>query len=386
MQLINTFYGSCQRVVLAVLCCMVISSCVGAPPKNTLRFIVERNYDKRSASENVLIVMSWKDIEKRLPGLSKSNVVITDLNFGKQISGSWIDSNKDKKPDQLVFEYTFLSNEPIFSFSLTTNGTYTKEYTHDTVAIDERLQITYLTSSKDFKKNNVISNWSDKIISSTLTFYPDPVSIARYAPERWNYEYGYFLNATFLRWKNTQNPAYLAYIKKWADHFVDDEGKLDPKHYKVDEYKLDDILPGRLLISLHEVTQEEKYKLAAMQLRNHLRNQPKTSDGGYWHKQIYPFQMWLDGIYMADIFSTHYAHVYDEPELMDEAIHQIKLIARHTTDPVTGLMYHGWDESKNKVWANPETGTSPSFWGRSWLVHHGVGRVLTVYSSRSPST
>src|SRR6218665_1270209 len=80
--------------------------------------------------------------------------------------------------------------------------------------------------------------------------------------------------------------------------------------------------------------------------------------------------MWLDGIYMGDVFSSHYAALFNKPEFFDEAIHQIKLISEHTTDPRTGLMYHGWDESKNKVWADQQKGTSPEFWGRAigWYI------------------
>src|SRR6187549_3501624 len=118
---------------------------------------------------------------------------------------------------------------------------------------------------------------------------------------------------------------------------------LDPKHYNVEEYRLDDILPGRVFLTLFKITGSDKYKSAADQLKNQLTYQPRTSEGGYWHKQIYPNQMWLDGIYMADVFSMQYAVMFNEPRHFDDAARQIKLIWEHTYNPSKGLMYHGWD-------------------------------------------
>jgi unsaturated rhamnogalacturonyl hydrolase len=96
-----------------------------------------------------------------------------------------------------------------------------------------------------------------------------------------------------------------------------------------------------------------------------LDTQPRTSEGGFWHKKIYPYQMWLDGIYMVAPFYVQYADRFKEPGGFDDAAHQILLIERHTRDPKTGLYYHAWDESKMQKWANPQTGCSPHFWGRA---------------------
>jgi unsaturated rhamnogalacturonyl hydrolase len=198
-----------------------------------------------------------------------------------------------------------------------------------------------------------------------MEFYPDPSKLSIHSPGKWSYEYGLFLNAGFELWQRTKKQEYLDYMKKWADNFVDDKGQMTVQQYDVSEYKLDDILPGRLFISLYTVTKEEKYKIAAERFVDQLHHQPRTADGGYWHKQIYPHQMWLDGILMGDVFSAQFASVFKDPKGYDDAIQQIKIIAKHTTDPATGLMYHGWDESKNKIWAHPEKGTSPEFWSRA---------------------
>jgi unsaturated rhamnogalacturonyl hydrolase len=119
------------------------------------------------------------------------------------------------------------------------------------------------------------------------------------------------------------------------------------------------------LFFLYATTGDERYKKAAFHLREQLQTHPRTSQGGFWHKQIYPHQMWLDGIYMACPFYAEFAKQFDEPEGFDDVAHQVMLIEKHTRDPKTGLLYHGWDESKSQKWADPETGCSPCFWGRA---------------------
>jgi unsaturated rhamnogalacturonyl hydrolase len=122
---------------------------------------------------------------------------------------------------------------------------------------------------------------------------------------------------------------------------------------------------GKLLFGLWRETGDDRYRKAAARLRDQLRVHPRTLDGGFWHKLIYPHQMWLDGIYMEGPFYAEYAATFDEPEGLDDVAHQIILIEQHTRDPKTGLLYHGWDESRRQQWANPETGASRNFWGRA---------------------
>lgn len=183
-------------------------------------------------------------------------------------------------------------------------------------------------------------------------------------PTGFNSDFAYFLTAVFKQWQESKNDAYYNYIKKWADRLIDSHGYLDPKYYNVADYELEDLLPGRIFISLYEVTKDQKYKGAAQQLRQQLQYQPRTSDGGYWHRQASPFQMWLDGAYTADVFLMQYAKTFNEPKMFEEAMQQIELVHEHNTDPDTGLLYHGWDESINNAWANEDTGTSPEFWSR----------------------
>ena len=337
-----------------------------AAKADRLLFVVKRSYEHIPATEKAKLVMSLNEVSNRLPAIKKGGFVITDWNFGKTVSARLNDSNQDGKADQIVFDFTFASNDPVYTFFIEPSKSKVAMSSSEAIA-DPRFEITFLTSSA---KSKPVSNWPDKIIESTMRFYPDATTLTINSPGKWNYEVGIFLSAMYVQSRKANNDSYLQYIKKWADRFINAEGKIDSAFYPVKEYKLDDIIPGRPALFLYEATREEKYKTVADQLADQLVHQPKTTDGGYWHKKIYPNQMWLDGIYMGDVFSSHYASLFNHPEFFHEAIHQIKLIDKHTTDAKTGLMYHGWDESKNNVWADQQTGTSPEFWARAigWYI------------------
>ena len=160
-------------------------------------------------------------------------------------------------------------------------------------------------------------------------------------------------------WLRSSEAKYFDYIQRDVDAFVGEDG--DIKTYAVQEYNLDQINPGRSLLMLHRQTGEKKYKKAACRLREQLKGQPRTNEGGLWHKKIYPHQMWLDGIYMALPFYAEFGQMFGEPAAFDDAALQVAVIEKHTHDAKTGLLYHCWDESRQMAWADPETGCSPHF-------------------------
>ncbi|MBN1925730.1 MAG: glycoside hydrolase family 88 protein, partial [Prolixibacteraceae bacterium] len=164
------------------------------------------------------------------------------------------------------------------------------------------------------------------------------------------------------------DPRYAAYMKTYMDMLVDENGHI--QRYNQSSYNIDHINPARNLIILYRETGEEKYLKAIPRFIQQLKDHPKTKTGGYWHKKRYPWQLWLDGVYMGMPFLTMYAHDFNEPEWFDVAAHEIKLVYEKTVDQKTGLLYHAWDESKEQRWANPETGQSPHFWSRAmgWYV------------------
>jgi unsaturated rhamnogalacturonyl hydrolase len=181
-------------------------------------------------------------------------------------------------------------------------------------------------------------------------------------PRSWTYEQGVQLKAVEQLWYATGNPKYFNFIKSGMDFWFDKDGRLTK--YDLDEYNIDHVTPGRAIITLYRVTNDEKYKKAAELIRSQLKTHPRTKEGGFWHKKIYPFQMWLDGLYMGEPFYAEYSMVWNEDNWNDIA-NQFVWMEKHARDPKTGLLYHGWDESKEQQWANKETGLSPHVWGRA---------------------
>jgi unsaturated rhamnogalacturonyl hydrolase len=204
--------------------------------------------------------------------------------------------------------------------------------------------------------------WSRRAADAAIERWHD----GRFAPEdrpwAWNYELGTLLAGMDSVWLNTVDPRYYDYIKRSVDQLVSADGSIPT--WKQEENQLDNILLGRQLLLLYGVTQDQRYLKAATLLYQQLVHQPRTASGGFWHKQKYPNQMWLDGLYMAEPFYAEYASTFHHSEAFDDITHQFTLIEEHARDPKTGLLYHGWDESKQERWADKKTGDSSQFWAR----------------------
>lgn len=201
----------------------------------------------------------------------------------------------------------------------------------------------------------ITTRWSARTADAVLERLP-------VVAERWDYQWGVLLKGIEAVWDATGERRYLDYIRRNVDRFVGPDGAIAT--YAAADANLDHILPGRLLVTLHRETGEERYRRAAEALRAQLRAQPRTASGGFWHKGIYPEQMWLDGLYMAGPFAVEYAAAYGEPELFAEVVQQLTLIFERARDPRSGLLAHGWDESRRQRWADPRTGRSRAFWAR----------------------
>lgn len=206
--------------------------------------------------------------------------------------------------------------------------------------------------------------WSKKIANSFILRHPDYATYDSLHPnKKWNYEQGLILFALYNTWLHTGDTTYFVFVKENLNKYINDEGEIST--YKLEEYNIDNILPGRVVLELFNNTKEQKYKNAADILIEQLKTHPRTNEGGYWHKKIYPYQMWLDGLYMAQPFRARYAQMFNENGMFDDIANQFLYIAKHTFDEKTGLYYHAWDESKEQKWADPKTGRSPNFWSRS---------------------
>ncbi|RZL98475.1 MAG: glycoside hydrolase family 88 protein, partial [Pedobacter sp.] len=197
------------------------------------------------------------------------------------------------------------------------------------------------------------------------------------------YDMGVILEGVTDVWKQTGNPAYFNYVQKQIDHFVDNDGNI--KGYKSEEYNIDNVKNGTSILMLYRVTGKEKYWKAATKLREQLTKHPRTNQGGFWHKKIYPYQMWLDGLYMGQPFYAEYSMLTHEDSSFNDIANQFIWMEQHARDAKTGLLFHGWDESRQMAWANKETGNSPNFWARAigWYVMALVD-VLDFFPANHP--
>jgi len=200
--------------------------------------------------------------------------------------------------------------------------------------------------------------------SSSLAARMAATIIEKPAPPNWTYDQGVMLEGIDALWRRTGNAAYYEYEQKCMDAFISDDGGTI-KSYKPENYNIDNIKNGRTVLTLYKVTMKPKYFKAASLLWDQLQKQPRTKEGGFWHKQIYNNQMWLDGLYMGQPFYAEYAALTHNDRAFDDIANQFIWMEKHARDLKTGLLYHGWDESKQQQWANPKTGTSPHFWGRA---------------------
>lgn len=181
-------------------------------------------------------------------------------------------------------------------------------------------------------------------------------------PAHWNYIDGCMLNALLTLSEITGEALFADFVETFVDSFVEEDGTI--RTYDPAKFNLDDINEGRVLFPLYRMTGREKYRLAADRLAEQLKDQPRTWEGNFWHKRIYPDQVWLDGIYMAQPFRALYAREMGDRDYSD-IVHQIETVRRRMFDPEKGLYYHGYDASRTIFWADPVTGCSKNFWLRA---------------------
>jgi len=211
-------------------------------------------------------------------------------------------------------------------------------------------------------------DWSKRLADSeldrkTLDYHLDGWDLHRERKPKFEYDIVGLVPMAYDELnKVAPDERYRQVIPKVTGSFVDEEGHI--ARYKTSNYNIDNILPGRNLLRLYQRTQEEKYKLAADRLRHQLEEHPKTSEGAFWHKKRYPWQLWLDGVYMGMPFLAQYSEMFENYASLDEVATEFEITRKRLRDPQTGLYYHGWDEKRQQNWADPETGLSSEFWGR----------------------
>ena len=178
----------------------------------------------------------------------------------------------------------------------------------------------------------------------------------------WNYIDGCMMTALLCAGEITEEKKYFDFAEKFIDYYVKEDGSI--LGYSMNKYNLDDINEGRVLFDLYKKTGREKYKKAIFLLREQLKNQPRTNTGNFWHKQIYPNQIWLDGLYMAQVFYVRFQKEFGEKDYSD-TVSQYKNVRRYMYDTDKKLYYHGMDCSRAAFWADKNTGCSKNFWLRA---------------------
>jgi unsaturated rhamnogalacturonyl hydrolase len=202
------------------------------------------------------------------------------------------------------------------------------------------------------------TDWSVALVESTMKRYPTAESL-----KGWGYAKSLYLYGVYLVYLRTKDPKYLDHIRSWVDLHIDDQGTINRPINA-----LDYMLPGNLLLILYKETKQEKYKLAADNIRKVFNTYPRTKDGGFWHAdtQSRQWQLWADGVFMALPFLARYGQMFgDSTSANDEVTNQLLIYYKHLNDPATGLLWHAYDESGAQPWADPVTHQSGYHWCRA---------------------
>ena len=179
----------------------------------------------------------------------------------------------------------------------------------------------------------------------------------------WNYIDGCMILALLEIYQTTGEEKYYEFANAFIDHRVREDGSISG--YSVDEYNLDNVNAGKTLFALYDINGKEKYRRAIDLIYSQVQTQPRTAEGNFWHKKIYPNQVWLDGMYMAQPFYMEYETRFNGKKNYEDIFGQFHNVIEHMRDPETGLYYHGYDASRTVFWCDKETGLSQNFWLRA---------------------
>ncbi len=205
--------------------------------------------------------------------------------------------------------------------------------------------------------------WSVRVAQSEMARRGNSLFFGSGPRARWDYTSALFGLSLVKLSERIGDKAMGEFGYRTSESFLTAEGGI--RTYDAADCNLDMIPQGRLLLLRYDQAHDEKLQKPIELLRRQLASQPRTSDGGFWHKQRYPYQMWLDGLFMSSPFLAHYGKTFGDPSAFDDVVKQILLMDRHAYDSKTGLLYHAWDEKRTQSWANKDTGHSPNFWGRA---------------------
>jgi rhamnogalacturonyl hydrolase YesR len=243
-----------------------------------------------------------------------------------------------------------------------------------TFALRERLRTARSAQAKSIPTSaEAALDWARKLADSelarkTLLYHHGGWDTNRGRPPKFEYDITGLLPLAYDELNQVApDRRYADVLRQLTGSFVTEQGQIE--NYEESAYSLDSVMPGEALLRLYEQSKDERYKIAAGQLRRQLEKHPRTKEGAFWHKQRYPSQLWLDGVYMGMPFLAHYSRAFEAGRSLDEVVNEFELTRKHLRNPATGLYLHAWDEAKRQSWAEPTTGLSKIYWARGlgWL-------------------
>lgn len=207
--------------------------------------------------------------------------------------------------------------------------------------------------------------WSAPVADTLIARFPDPDAIHwQGQTNHFSWQAGYVMFTMEKMWRLTGERRYFDYIRSYVDQQVDDRGRIPDFQPNA----LDNFLPGYAILFLYEQTKLEKYKTAATTIHAAFAHYPRNADGSFWHGDWAKHQMWVDGVFMGEMFEARYGAVMHDRPAFDQVAQQMKLALDHCRKP-NGLLQHGWDESRAASWADKRTGLAPEVWseGLGWF-------------------
>lgn len=179
---------------------------------------------------------------------------------------------------------------------------------------------------------------------------------------KWNYIDSCIIKSVLMLYEITGNTRLFDYAVNFTDFYIED-GNIPTMN--IYDFNLDNVNGGKNLLYIFKKTGFERYHYAIEKIHSQLERQPRLENGNFWHKAVYPYQIWLDGIYMAMPFMAEYSELYDDTSVYNDIYIQLENVRKIMRDGKTGLYFHGYDETRSQCWANSETGLSSEFWLRS---------------------
>ena len=250
----------------------------------------------------------------------------------------------------------------IYTFAILSSGMFLASAQTKTTAAKPATE-----TSKSGKIVPTNLKWSERMLLSEMNRFPESWMLDFSKSPKWTYPAAIVLDGAEQVYANTGKKEYYDYISSFGDKLVKEDGTI--VSYELEKYNIDLLNSGNVLLYLYEKEKKEKYLKALQTLRLQIDGQPRTNEGSFWHKKIYPNQVWLDGLYMGMPFYTHYTKDFakgeDAKKAYDDIVMQFDSVQKNLLDKKTGLLYHAWDESKEQAWADKQTGLSPNFWGRA---------------------